>query len=100
VVQGLRELGRVLTPGGRAVVVVPNFYLRTEQPLELRLSYFGWRDQFAQAGLRIVRTSADRGPAILRDHRPVRVAFRAGAKALSLAPGLQYQFVFLLEHAD
>lgn len=100
VVQGLRELGRVLTPGGRAVVVVPNFYVRTEQPLELRLSYFGWRDRFAQAGLRIVSTSADRGPAILRDRRPVRVAFRAGAKALSFIPGLQYQFAFLLEHAD
>jgi ubiquinone/menaquinone biosynthesis C-methylase UbiE len=99
VVQGLRELGRILTPDGRAVVVVPNFYVRTEQPRELRLSYFGWRDRFVQAGLRIVATSADRGPAVLRDRRPARVVFRAGAKVLSFVPGLQYQFAFLLEHA-
>jgi ubiquinone/menaquinone biosynthesis C-methylase UbiE len=98
VVQGLRELGRVLTPEGRAVVVVPNFYVRTEQPRELRLSYYGWRTRFTEAGLRIVATSADRGPAILRDRRPARIVFRAGAKVLSLIPGMQYQFAFLLEH--
>lgn len=100
VVQGLRELARVMTPDGRAVIVVPNFYVRTEQPRELRLSYFGWRDRFRQAGVQIVATSADRGPAILRDRRPARIAFRAGAKVLSVVPGLQYQFAFLLKHAD
>lgn len=100
VVQGLRELARILTPDGRAVIVVPNFYVRTEQPRELRLSYFGWRDRFTQAGVQIVATSADRGPAILRDRRPARIVFRAGAKALSFVPGLQYQFAFLLKHAD
>ncbi len=100
VVQGLRELARVLTPEGRAVIVVPNFYVRTEQPRELRLSYFGWKQRFTQAGVQIVATSADRGPAVLRDRRPARIAFRAGAKVLSFVPGLQYQFAFLLKHAD
>ena len=99
VVQGLRELSRILTPDGCAVVVVPNFYVRTEQPQELRLSYFGWRQRFTQGGLKIVATSADRGPAVLRDRRPARIAFRAGAKVLSFVPGLQYQFAFLLKHA-
>jgi ubiquinone/menaquinone biosynthesis C-methylase UbiE len=99
VVAGLRELARVMTTDGRAVVVVPNFYVRTEQPRELRLSYFGWRDRFTKAGLEIVSTAADRGPAILRDRRPARVAFRAGAKVLSFVPGLQYQFAFLLKQA-
>jgi SAM-dependent methyltransferase len=97
VVAGLREMSRVMTPQGRAVVVVPNFYVRTEQPLELRLSYFGWRQRFDAAGLRIVRTRADRGPAILRDRRPARVAFRAAAKVLAAVPAMQYQFIFLLE---
>lgn len=99
VVQGMRELGRVLAPDGCAVVVVPNFYVRTEQPRELRLSYFGWRDRFARAGLQVAATSADRGPAVLRDRRPSRIAFRAGAKVLAFVPGLQYQFAFLLKHA-
>jgi ubiquinone/menaquinone biosynthesis C-methylase UbiE len=97
VAQGLRELRRVLAPAGRAVVVVPNFHVRTEQPRELRLSYFGWRRRFHDAGLRVVRVGADRGPGILRDRRVTRMVLRAGAKAVSVIPGLQYQFIFALE---
>ena len=96
VVAGLREVKRVLTPDGLAVVVVPNFYVRTEQPQELRQSYWGWRRSFTAAGLEIVKTRADFGPKILRDRRPARVLFRAGAKVLGIVPGLQYQFVFVL----
>jgi len=87
----------VLKPSGRAVIVVPNFYVRTEQPMELRLSYGGWERRFEAAGLRIVETRADPGPAVLRDHRPVRMAIRTAAKVLALVPRLPYQFIFLLE---
>jgi SAM-dependent methyltransferase len=96
VAEGLRELARVLTDDGRAVVVVPNFYVRTEQPRELRQSLRGWRRSFEAAGLETLKTTADFGPRVLRDRRPARVALRAGAKTLSLIPGLQYQFIFLL----
>jgi SAM-dependent methyltransferase len=95
--KGLEELGRVLVPGGRAVVVVPNFYVRTEQPRELRLSYFGWRRRFREAGLQILKTGADRGPEVFRDRRVRRAVLRASAKTVSVVPGLQYQFIFALQ---
>ena len=93
---GLRELRRVLSEDGCAVVVVPNFYVRTEQPTEMRRSWFGWKHLFATVGLEVVRTKPDFGPPVFRDARKARAVLRAGAKVLSLVPGLQYQFVFLL----
>jgi SAM-dependent methyltransferase len=93
---GLRELRRVLSEDGCAVVVVPNFYVRTEQPTEMRRSWFGWRRLFTTAGLEVVTTKADFGPPVFRDARKGRAVLRAGAKALSFVPGLQYQFVFAL----
>lgn len=94
---GLDELRRVLAADGRVVVVVPNFFARTEQPRELRLSKAGWQRHFERAGLRIVHTSADAGPPVLRDRRPLRILLRAAAKVGALVPGGQYQFIFVLE---
>jgi SAM-dependent methyltransferase len=95
----LKEVSRVLTPDGRVVLVVPNFYVRTEQPQELALSQSGWRGLFSEAGLEIVRVGADIGPPIFRDRRPAGVAFRAAAKVLAYVPQLPYQFIFDLSRA-
>lgn len=97
--KGLRELARVLRADGIAVVVVPNFFSRTEQPQELRLSYAGWRKRFEAAGMRITGTKADPGPPVLKDRRPVRMAIRVVTNTLAYIPYLPYQFIFKLEHA-
>ncbi len=93
----LSEVARVLGEGAVAVLVVPNFYVRTEQPNELRLSFASWRELFSAAGLRVTAVCADQGPAIFRDRRPLRIAFRAAAKVLALVPRMQYQFIFKVE---
>ena len=92
----LAEVRRTLRPGGIAVVVVPNFYVRTEQPVELRLSQRGWTALFATAGLTVTRVGADRGPSLRCWREPARLARRLAGRAASLVPGLQYQFVFVL----
>jgi SAM-dependent methyltransferase len=93
---GLSEVSRVLRPSGRAVVVVPNFYVRTEQPQELAVSFSAWKRMFTAAGLAVEKVGADHGPPVFRDHRPARIAFRAAAKALAYVPRLPYQFIFCL----
>jgi SAM-dependent methyltransferase len=97
--QGLREIARVLAPDGRAVIVVPNFYVRTEQPRELRLSQGRWTRLINDAGLRVDAVRADFGPPVFRDRRPARILFRGAAKLLGFVPRMQYQFVFALAPA-
>lgn len=99
VVKGLKEVERVLTNDGVAVIVVPNFFAKTEQPQELRQSYWGWKRSFEEAGLKIVKTRGDFGPPVMRDRRPARVVFRAAAKVLAVVPGMPYQFIFVLRPA-
>jgi len=97
---GLAEVHRVLRPGGRAVLVVPNFYVRTEQPQERREHYLGWRRLIEAAGLRVVRVGVDRGPPVFGSRDPRRIAKRLAGRLASLVPGLQYQFVFVAERPE
>jgi SAM-dependent methyltransferase len=93
---GFAELYRVLRSGGRAVVVVPNFYVRTDQPLEFRATRASWERLIRGSGLQIVTVGSDRGPAIFKNWRPVRLLLRILLRLVSFVPPLRYQFVFVL----
>ncbi len=97
--KGLAEVARILKPDGRAVILVPNFYVVTEQPLELRLSYWGWKSRIESAGLRIERTGIDWGPPVFGTKNPLRSLKRLAGRALGIVPFMQYQFVFVLRRA-
>ncbi|HUL02687.1 MAG TPA: class I SAM-dependent methyltransferase [Gemmatimonadales bacterium] len=93
---GLAELRRILRPGGLAAIVVPNFYVRTEQPREFRASGRAWERIFREAGFEIEGVGTDSGPAILKNRRPTRILIRLALRVASLIPPLRYQFVFVL----
>ena len=96
VAAGFAELARVLRPGGRAVSVVPNFYVRTAQPIEHRDTARGWRRIIEGAGLRVERVGADPGPALFKNVRLTRLALRIGLRVLGAIPSLRYQFIFVM----
>lgn len=96
VAQGFVEAARVLRPGGTLVTVVPNWWVRTDQPQELCASEKRWRAIAERAGFEVVRVAADHGPAIFKNRRPLRVLMRLALHVLSRIPGLRYQHVLVL----
>lgn len=94
--RGLREVHRVLHQDGCAVLVVPNFWVRTDQPLEFRATRRAWMRLMTQAGFRITAVGTDSGPSLFKNRKPLRILLRAAVRLLSLIPPLRYQFVFVL----
>lgn len=94
--QGFREMARVLKPDGRGVTVVPNFYIKTAQPIEHRDTLAGWKGIIEEAGLRVIKVGGDPGPAIFKNRRPLRLALRLALRAIGTLPPLRYQFIFLV----
>jgi ubiquinone/menaquinone biosynthesis C-methylase UbiE len=92
--QGLKQIARILRPGATAVLIVPNFYVRTEQPQEFRTNYWGWKKLFKQAGLTVLSTDTDWGPPIFKNANVKRVIARTIGKVLCAIPFMQYQFIF------
>lgn len=96
VAEGFREAARVLRPEGLLVTVVPNWWIRTDQPQELRASEPAWRAIAQRAGFDVLRVASDHGPAILKNRRPLRIAMRVALHVLSRLPRLRYQHVLVL----
>lgn len=97
--QGFREMARVLRPDGLGVSVVPNFYIKTAQPIEHRDTRWGWKRIIQDAGLQVVRVGGDPGPAIFKNRRPLRLAMRLALRGIGMLPPLRYQFIFLVRKA-
>jgi ubiquinone/menaquinone biosynthesis C-methylase UbiE len=93
---GIAEIARVLRAGGRAVLIVPNFYVRTEQPMEFRATYWNWKKMLQASGLEIEKTAIDWGPAIFKNANLKRAIARLAGKVLCCIPFMQYQFVFVV----
>jgi ubiquinone/menaquinone biosynthesis C-methylase UbiE len=92
--QGIREIARILRPGATAVLIVPNFYVKTEQPMEFRTHYWGWKSLLEASGLAVTRTGIDWGPAVFKNANLKRVVARTIGKILCAIPFMQYQFIF------
>jgi ubiquinone/menaquinone biosynthesis C-methylase UbiE len=94
--KGLREIARVLRGGATAVLIVPNFYVKTEQPMEFRTHYWGWRRMLESAGFELVKTGIDWGPPVFKNANLKRAIARLAGKIVSAIPFMPYQFIFVL----
>jgi ubiquinone/menaquinone biosynthesis C-methylase UbiE len=98
--RGLSEIARILRPGAQAVLIVPNFYVKTEQPMEFRTHYWGWKALLEERGLKVERTGIDWGPAVFKNANLKRALARMIGKILSAVPFMQYQFIFVVRRSD
>jgi ubiquinone/menaquinone biosynthesis C-methylase UbiE len=95
--QGLAQIARVLRPRAKAVLIVPNFYVKTEQPMEFRTHYWGWKKLIQRAGLLVESAHTDWGPPVFKNANFKRALARTAGKLLSAIPFMQYQFIFLVK---
>ena len=98
--RGLSEIARILRPGARAVLIVPNFYVKTEQPMEFRTHYWAWKRLFESAGLRVDKVATDWGPPVFKNANLKRAIARMIGKVLSAVPFMQYQFIFVVRRCN
>jgi ubiquinone/menaquinone biosynthesis C-methylase UbiE len=94
--KGLSEVARILRPDGLGVLIVPNFYVKTEQPMEFRTHYWGWRRMLESSGLNVLYAGTDWGPPIFKNANFKRVIARTIGKILCAIPYMQYQFIFVV----
>lgn len=94
---GVSEISRVLRAGGRAVLIVPNFYVKTEQPMEFRTHWWGWKRLIESHEMTVKKTGIDWGPPVFKNTNFKRAIARIVGKMLSAFPFMQYQFIFVVE---
>ena len=94
---GLQEIGRVLTEDGTAIMVVPNFYVSTEQPQEHTAHYWGWKKIFERNGFVVVHLDKDFGPGLFKNTNLRRALLRLSGKIMSFLPFMQYQLIMVLK---
>lgn len=98
--KGVREIARILKPGARAVLIVPNFYVKTEQPMEFRTHYWAWKRLFETSGLSVEKVATDWGPPVFKNANLKRSIARLVGKVLCMIPFMQYQFIFVVSRAS
>jgi SAM-dependent methyltransferase len=87
-VAAMKELFRVLRPGGYAVITVPFMYPTHEVPYDFRrFTYLGIQNIAAQAGFEIIDVSAKGGPIALTVHLGMMLSMRLLSRSLGRYDG-------------
>lgn len=94
--RGLSEVARVLRSGAVGVLIVPNFYVKTEQPMEFRTNYWGWKQKIESHGVKVEKAGTDWGPPVFKNANFKRALARLAGKIISAIPFMPYQFIFVI----